>query len=162
MTSYTAFKDRLGTSPMHRLQTPATLLALYGAAIYIATVFVTYLPFKFIAKNPLFQKLEASVGFDWIEPNFRFLTGTLEGLAVVLLFVPGLQIAGAGIAFAVMSGAIATHLFTGVGIDPFNDGGTLFRKAVTVWLLSIGILAVRRREILPFVRFLLHDRIISS
>lgn len=158
----TVLKDRAESSTLGRLRKPAALIAAYGAALYIANIFLTYLPFKFIAKNPLFQKLENSLGLDWIEPNFRFLTGSLEGLAVVLLFIPGLQIAGAGLAFAIMSGAIATHLFTGVGIDPFNDGGTLFREAVTVWILAAGILALRRHQILPFAKGLLREPIIAN
>ncbi len=142
--------------------TALKLLATYGAALYIADVYLSYLRFKFVAKNPLFAKLEGSLGIDWIEPHFRHITGGLEALATVLLFIPGFQLAGAGLSFAIMTGAIATHVFTAVGIDPFNDGGTLFKQAVTVWLLSAGILVIRRAEILPFLRTVFRDRLLTG
>ena len=39
----------------------------------------------------------------------------------------------------VMSGAIFFHLVSPLGIDPYHDGGALFREACAVWLCS-GIL----------------------
>ena len=148
--------------PKAGYSSPLKLLAMYGSALYIADVFIGYLRFKFAANNPLFSKLEGSLGLDWIEPHFRHATGGLEALAVILLFIPGLQVAGAALSFGIMTGAIATHLFTAVGIDPFNDGGTLFRQAVTIWLLSAGIVAIRRREILPLLRSFLRDRVLNG
>ena len=132
----------------------------YGLALYIADVFLTYLPFKFFAGtgNPIFTRLEEWSGIAWIEPDFRFFTGSVEALASLLLFIPGLQVVGALLAFAVMGGAIVAHVFTPLGIDPFNDGAQLFRQAVTVWAFAAVILAIRRRELVDFARRALIDR----
>jgi hypothetical protein len=54
---------------------------------------------------------------------------------------------GAAIGLAVMTGAVSFHLFTPLGIDPNNDGGGLFAAAVTIWISSIVLLAIRRNEI---------------
>jgi len=40
---------------------------------------------------------------------FRYLTGTIEVSAAILLFVPGKQAIGAGLLVATMIGAILTH-----------------------------------------------------
>jgi hypothetical protein len=66
-------------------------------------------------------------------------------------------VAGAAVAFATMAGAIGFHLFTPLGIDPYNDGGTLFKEACTNLVFSAAILAIRRREILPLLRRLVTD-----
>ena len=58
-----------------------------------------------------------------------------------------LQAVGAVIAFAVMSGAVNFHLWTPLGIDPNQDGGGLFFMAVVVWLTSLGLIIVRRKEL---------------
>ena len=130
----------------------------YALALYIADIFLTYLPFKFAANNYIFGVLEEWSGLAWVEPDFRFFTGSAEALAAILLFIPGLQLACAGMALAVMSGAIFAHVFTPLGIDPFNDGGRLFTEAVTVWFAAAAIIAIRRHEILPFVRRLVVDQ----
>jgi hypothetical protein len=45
-----------------------------------------------------------------------------------------------------MSGAIFFHLVSPLGIDPYGDGGVLFKEACAVWLSSLAILAIRRRQ----------------
>jgi hypothetical protein len=56
-----------------------------------------------------------------------------------------------------MAGAIGFHLFTPLGIDPYNDGGTLFKEACTNVAFSAAILVMRRHEILPLLRRLVTD-----
>ena len=156
----TATKDRPG-GPARRWAAFGIRSVLpYGLALYIADVFLTYLPFKFFAGtgNPIFSRLETWSGIAWIEPDFRFFTGGVEALASLLLFIPGLQVIGALLAFAVMGGAIVAHVFTPLGIDPFNDGAQLFRQAVTVWVFAALILAIRWRELVAFARLALTDR----
>lgn len=135
----------------------AGLAAPYALASYIAYIFLWYLPFKFAPGSYLFQVLEDWAGLAWFEPHFRYLTGSLEALAAVLLFIPGLQVAGGALALGLMSGAIFFHVFTPLGIDPYNDGGKLFTEACIVWLFSLSILVIRRREILPLIRRLVVD-----
>ena len=78
-------------------------------------------------------------------------------MASLLLFIPGLQVAGAAVAFGTMTGAIFFHVFTPLGIDPYNDGGKLFTEACTVWAFAVAILVMRRREILPLLARLATD-----
>ena len=49
------------------------------------------------------------------------------------------------------------HLLTPLGIDPYNDGGTLFKEACTNLAFSAAILVIRRHEILPLLRQLVTD-----
>ena len=78
-------------------------------------------------------------------------------MASLLLFIPGLQVAGAAVAFGTMAGAISFHLLTPLGIDPYHDGGTLFKEACTNLVFSAAILVIRRHEILPLLRRLVTD-----
>ena len=83
----------------------------------------------------------------------QYVIGTAELFASALLLIgihPALrrfQAVGALIALAVMSGAVNFHLWTPLGIDPNNDGGGLFFMACTVWVTSIILLVIRRKEL---------------
>jgi hypothetical protein len=101
--------------------------------------------------------LEDSVGLPWFEPYFRYFTGCVEGVTCLLLVIPGLQVAGAAVAFATMGSAITLHLTTALGVDPYNDGGTLFKEACTNLVFAGIILVLRRDEILPLLRRLVTD-----
>lgn len=136
---------------------PLMLALPYLLGAYIAYIFLYYLRYKFAPDSALFQIIEDWAGVAWVEPYFRNFTGGVELLASLLLFVPGLQVAGAALAFGTMTGAICLHVFTPLGIDPYNDGGTLFKEAVTVWVFSAAIVAMRWREIVPLVRRIVTD-----
>jgi hypothetical protein len=141
---------------------PAALIAARVAlpwllAAYIAYILLWYLPFKFHPESYLFQVLEDWAGLPWFEPHFRYLTGGVEAVASLLLLIPGLQVAGAAVAFATMTGAIFFHVLTPLGIDPYNDGGKLFTEACTLWVFSLAILFLRRDEILPLLKRLATD-----
>jgi hypothetical protein len=138
-------------------RTVAWLALPYLLAAYIAYILLWYLPFKFYSESYLFQVLEDSLGVPWFEPWFRYFTGGVEAVTALLLFIPGLQVAGAALAFATMGSAICLHLFTALGIDPYNDGGTLFKEACTNLVFAAAILALRRDEILPLARRLVTD-----
>ena len=47
----------------------------------------------------------------------------------------------------IITGAIFFHVFSPIGIDPFEDGAKLFKEAVSVWFASAAILLVMRREL---------------
>ena len=126
-------------------------------AAYIVYILMWYLPFKFYPDSYLFQVLEDSLGLPWFEPYFRYFTGGVEAVACLLLVIPGLQVAGAAVAFATMAGAITLHLTTALGVDPYNDGGTLFKEACTNLAFAGIILVLRRDEILPLLRRLVTD-----
>jgi DoxX-like family len=152
-----------GSAPMAtargiaRIAPAAYFLLPYLVAAYIAYILLWYLPFKFAPDSYLFQVLEDWVGLPGFEPYFRYFTGGVEAVASLLLLIPGLQVAGALLAFGTMSGAIFFHVATPLGVDPYNDGGKLFTEACTVWLCALAILVVRRHEILPLVLRLVTD-----
>ena len=147
-------RPRTGTSSALAV---AGLILPYALAAYIAYILLWYLPFKFYPDSFLFQVLEDWVGLPWFEPYFRYFTGAIEGLTSFLLLVPGLQVAGAAMACATMGSAIFFHLASPLGVDPYHDGGVLFREACTNFVFSIAILAIRRHEILPLLRRLVTD-----
>jgi hypothetical protein len=157
MTTIDAIIVRAAERPGGTALRVAGVVLPYGLAAYIAYVLLWYLPFKFYPDSHLFQVLEDAVGLPWFEPYFRYFTGGVEAVAALLLFIPGLQVAGAAVAFATMAGAIGFHLFTPLGIDPYNDGGTLFKEACTNVAFSAAILVMRRHEILPLLRRLVTD-----
>jgi hypothetical protein len=74
----------------------------------------------------------------------RIGTGSLELIASILLFIPVTQVVGAALSFGIITGAIFFHLASPLGVDPYHDGGVLFKQACGVWLSSAVILALRR------------------
>src|SRR5476649_371347 len=136
-------------------------LAPWPLAAFIAYIFVYYLQFKFTGHQgsvDLFTTLTDWLGLHGHEKLMRIGTGTAELVASVLLFIPATQIVGAALSLAIMSGAIFFHLASPLGVDPYGDGGVLFKEACAVWLSSLAILAIRRRQavelaerVLPFL-----------
>jgi hypothetical protein len=157
MSTIDAIRFHVAERPTGTALRVASLALLYLLAAYIAYILLWYLPFKFYPDSYLFQVLEDAVGLPWFEPYFRYFTGGVEAVASLLLFIPGLQVAGAAVAFATMAGAIGFHLLTPLGVDPYHDGGTLFKEACTNLVFAAAILAIRRREILPLLRRLVTD-----
>jgi uncharacterized membrane protein YphA (DoxX/SURF4 family) len=137
-------------------------------AVFAALVFLDSLRFKFTnapETQVIFGKLDAWAGSFGASGLFsqtglfsQYVIGTAELVAAILLLLgilPAfrrLQALGAIIAFAVMSGAVSFHLFTPLGIDPNQDGGGLFVAAVVIWMTSILLLIMRRKEIGDLVR----------
>jgi hypothetical protein len=157
MTTIDAFLIRATERPATTTWGAAGVILPYALAAYIAYILLWYLPFKFYPDSYLFQVLEDWSGLPWFEPYFRYVTGGVEAVASLLLFIPGLQVAGAAVAFGTMTGAIFFHLFTPLGIDPYHDGGKLFTEACTLWAFSLAIMVIRRDEILPLLRRLVTD-----
>jgi uncharacterized membrane protein YphA (DoxX/SURF4 family) len=136
-------------------------LIAWGLSAFSAYIFIYYLQFKFTGHPgsvELFTTLTDWLGFHGHEKIMRIGTGSAELVASILLFIPRTQVVGAAMALAIMSGAIFFHLFSPLGIDPYGDGGVLFKQACGVWLSSAIILAIRYRDgvalverYLPFV-----------
>jgi hypothetical protein len=148
-------------------------------AAFIAYIFVYYLQFKFTGHQgsvDLFTTLTDWLGFHGHEKFMRIGTGTMELIASVLLFgctvrlslhrlddgsmelnaairlfALTTQVVGAALALGIMTGAIFFHLASPLGIDPYGDGGVLFKEACAVWLSSLAILAIRRRQAVGLV-----------
>ena len=47
--------------------------------------------------------------------------------------------------------ALVRPVLTPLGIDPNNDGGGLFRAAVTLWLMTMTLLVIRRHELFALI-----------
>ena len=76
----------------------------------------------------------------------RIGSGVAELIAAILILIPATTWLGAGLALAVMGGAIMSHL-TILGIDVMGDHGELFALAVIVALCSAILLLLNRRSI---------------
>ena len=120
--------------------------------IIVAVILFQTLFFKFTGAEEskyIFSKLG-------LEPWGRIWSGVAELIAVILLLYPRTVTIGALLSAGVISGAIISHL-TKLGIVVHNDGGLLFILAVIVFVGSLGILFIRRRQI-PIVG----PRVVSS
>jgi len=126
---------------MPRVTNPVgLLLRLLAAAILLQTLY-----FKFTGAEEsvyIFSTLGA-------EPWGRIGSGVVELMTAVLLLVPATAPVGGGLAIAVMSGAILSHLAI-LGIEVRGDGGLLFALAVVVWVAAAGVVWIYR-ELLPIV-----------
>jgi putative oxidoreductase len=89
--------------------------------------------FSKLSGDPRMVGLFDAIGFgQW----FRYVTGSLEVLAVVLLLIPRLSGLGALVLAGVMLGAVATHLFI-IGGSPLP---------AVVLLIVTGVIAWGRRQ----------------
>jgi hypothetical protein len=115
----------------------------------IAFVYLWYLQYKFLGHEGSVQLFTTLT--DWLhlhghEKAMRIGVGSAELVASILLLVPATLVLGAALSFCIITGAIFFHLVSPLGVDPYGDGGELFKMAVTVWIASAGILVIRRRE----------------
>jgi hypothetical protein len=94
------------------------------------------------------------LGIGIFEPYGRFLIGTVELIAAVLLLIPRFQIYGAIITIGVLSGALFFHLFTPLGIvvqwtenGMLKQDATLFMLAVASVIAALTIIWFRRQTL---------------
>lgn len=132
-------------------------VSLFGAAVFLDS-----LRYKFTdhpKTQEIFGRLDGWAGSLDLPGLFghtglfsQYVIGSAELAASALLLIglaPGLkrlQMLGAALGFAVMTGAVNFHLWTPLGIDPNNDGGGLFAAAVTLWVATATLLIIRRKE----------------
>lgn len=125
----------------------------WALAAIIAGIFVWYLQFKFTGHPgsvSLFTTLTDWLGAHGYEKAMRIGTGSMELLASVLVFVPATRGLGALLGLGIMSGAIFFHLVSPLGIDPYGDGGRLFKEACLVWVSSLTLAVLERRQLIDF------------
>ena len=108
-----------------------------AAVILLQTLF-----FKFTAA-PESVYIFTKVG---LEPWGRIGSGITELIAAILILIPATTWLGAGLALAVMAGAIFSHL-TVLGIVVMDDGGLLFGLALAVAACSTLLLFLQRRRV---------------
>jgi uncharacterized membrane protein YphA (DoxX/SURF4 family) len=115
----------------------AWICRVAAAVILLQTLF-----FKFTAA-PESVYIFTKVG---LEPWGRIGSGIAELIAAILILIPATTWLGAGLALAVMLGAIFSHL-TVLGIVVMNDGGLLFCLALIVAVCSTVLLFLQRRRV---------------
>ena len=132
----------------------ALKLFAWVPALYAAHIMLWYEQFKLNGAEGsvmLFQTIADWIGIGGYEPAFRLTVAWAEIVASVLLINTGSRMFGALLTMGIMSGAIFFHVASPLGIDPYNDGGALFKEAVMTWLSAAIILAVYRVELRALV-----------
>src|SRR5438094_156910 len=129
---------------MNQLSKTSTIIA-WICRVAAAVILLQTLFFKFTAA-PESVYIFTKVG---LEPWGRIGSGIAELLAAILILIPAATWIGAGLALAVMAGAIFTHL-TVLGISVMDDGGLLFGLALAVAACSAVLLFLQRRR-LPII-----------
>jgi putative oxidoreductase len=112
--------------------------------IVVAVILLQTLFFKFSgAKESVY--IFSTLG---VEPWGRIGSGVVELLASVLLLVPRTAVIGAILSLGTICGALIAHLTRlGIKLTAVGDNGELFGLAVMVFVLSLIVIYVRRREI---------------
>jgi len=127
----------------------------WAAAAYIAFIFLWYEQYKLLGDSgsvELFTTLTNWAGFPGQEKVMRIGVGTCEIIASLFLLVPAVQGLGGIGALMLMSGAIFFHLVTPLGVDPYGDGGVLFKEACSVWISALAIIWWRRDQLAALAR----------
>jgi uncharacterized membrane protein YphA (DoxX/SURF4 family) len=120
--------------------------------VVVAIILFQTLFFKFTGAEESKYIFSTLMGPE-IEAYGRIGSGVVELIAVILLLIPNTAWLGALLALGTISGAIFSHL-TKLGIVVKDDGGLLFGLAVTVFVLSLAVLLIHRRELPVVGRFL--------
>ena len=131
---------------------PARLLS-WAAALWIAYEFLWYEQYKLAGPTLVFERLSAWSGIA--EPPFRLFVAAMEIAAALLVLPPRSRPLGGLFAMGIMSGAILFHLFTPLGVDPYGDGGQLFKEACFTWTMGALLALLHRAELLALARWLL-------
>jgi hypothetical protein len=130
----------------------------WPAALFISGILLWYEQYKLTGNTGsvwLFTTLTDWLGVSGYEKSMRLGVASAEILASLLVLVPVTRMVGAALAVGIMSGAIFFHLVSPLGVDPYGDGGMLFKEACAVWLAAAFILVVERRRAMALLRSLL-------
>ena len=127
------------------------LLRLFAwpAAIWIAYELLWYEQFKLTGNEGsvyLFTILSDWLGTPGGEKSFRLFVAIIEIICAVLVLIPRTRMIGAALSLGTMSGAIFFHTVSPLGIDPYGDGGQLFKEAVFTWFMAAFVLYAHRTE----------------
>lgn len=98
----------------------------------------------------IFQPLADWFGIPAQEKALRIGVASMEILASILVLIPRTRPWGGLLTMGIMSGAIFFHAIGPIGIDPYGDGGKLFKEAIATWLAGAFIAFAHRREIMAF------------
>lgn len=129
--------------------------ACWTAAAYIAFIFLWYEQYKLVGHPgsvALFTTLTDWAGVPGYEKVMRLGVAICEIIASVLILFPVTQGLGAIAALMLMTGAIFFHIVTPLGVDPYGDGGLLFKEACSVWTCSWLVIWWRRDQIAALLK----------
>ncbi len=112
------------------------------ARIIVAIILLQTVFFKFTGAEESIYIFE-TVG---MEPLGRIGSGIGELIAAILLLIPKTRVIGAIMSLGTISGAIFFHL-TKLGIEIKGDGGLLFYLAIAVFVLSLILIILHKKEI---------------
>ncbi len=115
-------------------------------SIITAVILIQTLYFKFTAA-PVSVHIFSTLG---IEPWGRIGSGVVELISGILLFRPKTSLYGAILAVGTMVGAIMSHLLF-LGIEVQGDGGNLFLLAMIVTVCSVGVIFIKRDELISLI-----------
>jgi len=125
-------------------------LLAWAAAIWIAYELLWYEQYK-LTGNPgsiegVFRPLAVWFGIPMHEKPIRLGVASMEIAASILVLIPRTRVWGAALAAGLMGGAIFFHTIGPIGIDPYNDGGKLFKEACFTFAMALFILYAHREE----------------
>ncbi|HXA02436.1 MAG TPA: hypothetical protein VNW99_10640 [Cytophagaceae bacterium] len=92
-----------------------------------------------------------------MEPWGRYGSGVVELIASILLMIQSLAWLGAVVGAGIMTGALFFHL-TILGIQVKGDHDQLFAYALIAFICCLGILWMRRKEVLYINKFFLSEQ----
>ncbi|MFO0467292.1 MAG: hypothetical protein ACK5ZB_08380 [bacterium] len=116
------------------------------AAAWIAFEFTWYQQYKLTGPTLVFERLSQWSGIP--EMPFRLFVAGMEIVATILVFIPRTQAFGGLFTMGIMAGAIFFHLFTPLGVDPYEDGARLFKEACFTFAMGAVIVLARWPEVL--------------
>ncbi len=128
-------------------------LMAWAPAVWIAYEFTWYQQYK-LTGHPgsvdyIFQPLADWFGIPAHEAPIRFGVAGLEIFAAMLILAPALRVWGGLLTIGLMSGAIFFHAIGPIGIDPYGDGGGLFKEAIFTWAMGVLVVAIHRHDLVP-------------
>jgi len=121
--------------------------------LVVAVILFQTLFFKFTGAEES-RYIFSTVLSPELEAFGRIGSGVVELIAVILLVIPSTVWLGAVLSLGTISGAILSHL-TELGIEVKGDGGLLFGLALTVFISSVVVLVIHRRD-LPLIGQIFH------
>lgn len=135
-------------------------IAVIVLSLFIAFVFIQSLFFKFSdapETQHIFGTLDAwaaglGAGGLFAKNGLfsQYVIGGAELVASLVLLAgafarkPLLSALGGLLSIGIMTGAIAFHLFTPLGVEVQGDGGTLFIMACLTWLSAVALVVMHR------------------
>ncbi|MBS7788398.1 DoxX family protein [Roseococcus sp. SDR] len=135
--------------PQARHTTLLVNLLAWAAAIWIAYELLYYEQFKLTGPTLIFDRLSDWSGIP--EKPFRLFVAGMEIVAAILVLIPRTQGFGGLFAAGIMGGAIFFHLFTPLGVDPYEDGGKLFKEACFTFSMGLLLAWLRRDQLLALL-----------